>query len=155
MHSTVKRMRVDNHNHNNRMEEAASTSAASTTYGDMGRLSYASTTCGEINDDHLLDQFFIINEKSAQCMDVYKKYPSIIENEKAAYAIAQKRLRDQLDKTRAELLLDSSDSLATTTTNNSSKFVVDQKNDMTWKFIEALERTKLQLARVQNCHKKL
>lgn len=80
-------------------------------------------------------------------MDVYKKYPSIIENEKAAYVVAQKRLRDQLDKTRTEL---ESDSLT-----NSSKFVVDQKNDMTWKFIEALERTKLQLARVQNCHKKL
>lgn len=109
-----------------------------------GRLSSITNASCELNDDELIEQFQLINEKSAQCVEMYRKYPSIIENEKTAYAFADKKLRAQLERTRAELA--ESSSLAPT-------MLPDAKTDMTWKFLEALERTKLLLARGGSRHR--
>lgn len=142
MHKVSKRMKKDN------MIDEDDMDGGRTSEGG-GRLSSITNASCEITDDFLIEQFVVINEKCSKCVDVYKKYPSIIENEKTAYAYVEKTLRVQLEKTRAEY-----ESLSSsTTTTSSSSYVVDEKSDMTWKFIEALERTKLQLAR-GTCQKK-
>ena len=140
MHKVSKRMKKDNNIDDDEMDGDGRASEGA------GRLSSITNASCEITDDYLIEQFLAINDKCAKCVDVYKKYPSIIENEKTAYAYVEKTLRVQLEKTRAEY-----DSLSSAT--YSSSYVVDEKSDMTWKFIEALERTKLQLAR-GTCQKK-
>lgn len=98
----------------------------------FGGRSINNASC-ELNDDYLIEQFCAINQKCGECVEVYKKHHSIVENEKAAYAYAEKTLRSQMEKTRAEIEL-------------RNEYVIDEKTDSIWKFLAALERSKLRLA---------
>ena len=97
-----------------------------------GRASINNASC-ELNDDYLLEQFCAINQKCAECVEVYKKHPSIVENEKTAYGYVERTLRGQLEKTKAEI-------------ETRNEYIIDEKTDPTWKLLAALERTKFLLA---------
>lgn len=98
-----------------------------------GRTSMNNASC-ELNDDYLIEQFSAINQRCAECVEVYKKHGSIVENEKTAHKFVENTLRAQLEKTKAEV-------------DVRNEYVIDEKTDVTWKLLAALERTKLLLAK--------
>lgn len=128
-----KRIKIESacHDHVQYEDFGGSRQSGVTTY--LGRSSINNASC-DLSDEYFIEQMLTINQKCDECVEAYRKHSSIIENQKTAYAYAEKMLRSKLDKTNATL-------------KNLNEYKIDQNTDIIWKFIVAIEHTKMLLAK--------